>query len=70
MATLSLDLSKAITDDEQHAANELITAALLRDRPEIERLLADATIRDLFKRGVLKTDRTVFCFDGEELELS
>jgi hypothetical protein len=71
MATLKLDLSKPVTQAEIDLALKLQVAALVKNTSEIERLLADPTIKKLFKRGVLKTSRTVLSFPGDEdLELS
>jgi hypothetical protein len=70
MATLTLDLTKKITDAENALATKLQVAALTKDIGEVERLLASPTIKKLFKRGVLKTSRTVLSFPGDDdLEL-
>lgn len=70
MATLSLDLTKRTTEAEISLAQKLQVAALTKNMPEVERLLKDPTIKRLFKRGVLKTNRTVLSFMGDDdLEL-
>jgi hypothetical protein len=70
MATLTLDLTKKVTEAENALATALQVAALTKDMPEVERLLKNPTIKKLFKRGVLKTGRTVLSFYGDDdLEL-
>lgn len=70
MATLTLDLTKKVTKAENALATKLQVAALTKDITEVERLLKDTTIKKLFRRGVLKTGRTVLSFDGDDyLEL-
>ena len=71
MTTLSLDLRKHTTEAETALAQKLQVAALTKNMGEVERLLADPTIKRLFKRGVLKTSRAVLSFPGDDdLELS
>ena len=59
MVTLALDLTKKVTEAENALATKLQVAALTKDTDEVERLLQNPTIKKLFKRGVLKTSRTV-----------
>ena len=70
MATLSLDLTKKVTKAENALATKLQVAALTKDMAEVERLLKDPAIQRLFKRGVLKTSRTVLVVDGDDFEFS
>jgi hypothetical protein len=70
MATLTLDLTKKVSEAENALASKLQVAALTKDMGEVERLLAHPTIKKLFKRGVLKTTRTVLSFPADDdLEL-
>jgi|HubBroStandDraft_6_1064221.scaffolds.fasta_scaffold514425_4 hypothetical protein len=70
MATLSLDLRKKCSEAEMALAQELQVAALTKDMGTVERLLETPTIKRLFKRGVLKTSRTVLSYPGDtDLEL-
>jgi hypothetical protein len=70
LATLTQDLTKKVTKAESDLATRLEAAALTNDHDEVERLLAHPTIKKLFKRGVLKTSRTVLSFPGDpDLEL-
>jgi hypothetical protein len=65
MATLTLDLTKKVTKAENDLATKLQVAALTKDMGEVERLSQNSTIKKLFKRGVLKTSRTVLSFPGD-----
>jgi hypothetical protein len=65
MATLSLDLTKECTEAETVLVQELQVAALTKDMGTVERLLEHPTIKKLFERGVLKTNRTVLSFPGD-----
>lgn len=54
MATLTLDITKKVTEAENALATKLQVAALTNDMGEVERLLQNPTIKKLFKRGVLR----------------
>jgi hypothetical protein len=69
MASLIFDLTKRVTKAENTLATKLQVAALTKDRDEVALLMANPTIKKLFKRGVLKVDRMVLSFDGEDHEL-
>ena len=65
MTTLTLDLNKKVTKTEMSLAQKLQVAALTKDTKEVERLLKDPVVKKLFKRGVLRTGRTVLSFLGD-----
>ncbi len=60
MATLSLDLTKKVSDRENDLATKLQVAALTQDADEIAKLRKDPIIKRLFRRGVLKIKSSHF----------